>query len=185
MSVAFDVPVAYFLVPPPRATCPGRLADTGRPTGDLYGALLGRADQLLDLDQRLRQVDIASPEATPGPLRAMFGLTRGALTWSEHYPVWRQECLRQLAADHGAALRSMARFMSELADELSETAREAALADLAVQARRRSRQGGSNAFRRGDSARDADHAGYHDLFAGIDCGHPGNDLKARLLVVRD
>lgn len=127
LSVGLDVPIAYFFLPP-AAGGTEPLADTGRPTVELYGALLGRPAQLLDLDERLREVDLAVPEATPEVLRSLFGITRGARTWPEHYRVWRDDRLYQLSQDHGAALHGVARFVSELADELTDVGREAALA---------------------------------------------------------
>ncbi len=127
LSVGLDVPIAYFFLPPAaRGTEP--LADTGRPTVELYGALLGRPAQLMDLDERLREVDVAAPEATPQLLRSLFGITGGAAAWPDHYRVWRDDRLDQLSRDHGAALRTLARFVANLADELTEVAREAALA---------------------------------------------------------
>lgn len=129
LSVGFDVPIAYFFLPP-AARGAEPLADTGRPTVELYGALLGRPAQLVDLDERLREVDVAAPEATPQLLRSLFGITRGARSWPEHYRVWRDDRLHQLSQDHGAALRRVARFVGDLADELTDVAREAALASV-------------------------------------------------------
>ncbi len=135
LSVGFDVPIAYFFLPP--ASRGGEpLADTGRPTVELYGALLGRPAQLVDLDERLREVDVATPETTPQLLRSLFGITRGAPSWPEHYRVWRDDRLHQLSRDHGAALRSVARVVTDLADELTDVAREAALANAEAGATR-------------------------------------------------
>src|SRR5437764_120070 len=45
LSVVFNVPITYFLIPSP-SDQDVALADTGRPVADLYRALLGTDDQL-------------------------------------------------------------------------------------------------------------------------------------------
>src|ERR1035441_10551350 len=49
LSVLFDVPIAYFFLPPPGSSTT-ELADTGRPVAELYAALLGEEWQLGPLD---------------------------------------------------------------------------------------------------------------------------------------
>ena len=61
LSVAFDVPIAYFFVPPP-GTGFGLLTDTRRPVAELYMALLGKDHQLPPLDDRLAEIKITNPE---------------------------------------------------------------------------------------------------------------------------
>src|SRR3954447_21130785 len=55
LSVVFDVPITYFFIPPP-GTGLTELADTGRPVGELYRALLGTDDQLDAIDARLAEI---------------------------------------------------------------------------------------------------------------------------------
>jgi transcriptional regulator with XRE-family HTH domain len=49
LSVVFDVPIAYFFIPPP-GTGMGELADTRRPIAELWRSLLGTGDQLDAID---------------------------------------------------------------------------------------------------------------------------------------
>ena len=127
LSVGLDVPIAYFFLPPAaRGTEP--LADTGRPTVELYGALLGRPRQLQVLDERLGEVDVAAPQATSSMLGALFGITGGARTWPEHYRLWREDRLRQLSRDYARPLRELSAFLAGLARELADVSVEASLA---------------------------------------------------------
>lgn len=115
LSVVFEVPIAYFFVPPPHRTGPTRLADTGRSVAELCGAVLGRPHQVLVLDERLAQVDIVATEHTATVLGALFGITGGANTWPEHYRVWREDRLRQLSRDYPQPLRELSGFLGLLA----------------------------------------------------------------------
>src|SRR5947209_14660457 len=49
LSVVFNVPIAYFFIPPP-GTGLGELADTRRPIAELWRSLLGTDDQLDAID---------------------------------------------------------------------------------------------------------------------------------------
>ena len=52
LSMVFDVPIAYFFIPPP-GTGFGLLADTGRPVTELYANLLGQEHQLATVRRAL------------------------------------------------------------------------------------------------------------------------------------
>jgi len=134
LSMAFDVPIAYFFLPPPAGEVPDVLADTGRPTVTLYGAFLGHSRQMGPLDERLREVDVAPRGDTGRVLAALFGFTHGARTWPEHYREWREDRLHQLAEDHGASLRAAAGFIARLAQELTDAGGAGALAHVEAQA---------------------------------------------------
>ena len=58
----FDVPIAYFFVPPPGSEH-AQLADTGRPAVELYAAVLGHKRQLASLDERLAEMGVKKPDA--------------------------------------------------------------------------------------------------------------------------
>ena len=72
LSVLFDVPIAYFFLPPP-GTSTSQLADTGQPVTELYAALLGEEWQLAPLDERLAEIGLKNPEEADQALVAIFG----------------------------------------------------------------------------------------------------------------
>ena len=79
LSVVFDVPIAYFFLPP--ATGPYKeLADTHRPVTELYRALLGTDQQLDVLDDRLSEIQLEHPEAVDESLAAIAEPERAVAT---------------------------------------------------------------------------------------------------------
>jgi transcriptional regulator with XRE-family HTH domain len=120
LSVVFDVPMAYFFLPPPQGAVAGRLAGTGHGLHALYVSFLGRADQLDALDDRLAAVDIGAPDlASPGPhLASLFGVAAGDGTWQEHYRAWRDKGLGRLQSTHGERLGEAAHVLAGFAKEL-------------------------------------------------------------------
>ena len=72
LSVVFDVPIAYFFIPPP-GTKGVELADTRRPVAELYRAMLGTEAQLAAIDERLSEIKIDDPGASDEVLTAIFG----------------------------------------------------------------------------------------------------------------
>ena len=75
LSVLFDVPIAYFFVPPPGSER-GQLADTGRLVTELYAAVLGHERQLAPVDERLAEIGIKNPEEADMALVAILGPRR-------------------------------------------------------------------------------------------------------------
>src|SRR3954453_18113059 len=61
LSIVFDVPIAYFFVPPP-GTGLTELADSRRPVAELWRALLGTDTQLDAVDARLAEIKISDPD---------------------------------------------------------------------------------------------------------------------------
>ena len=120
LSVVFDVPIAYFFLPPPQGAVDGRLAGTNQALHDLYVSFLGRADQLDALDDRLAGVDIGGPdEGGPGSvLRSLFGASAGGGTWQTHYRAWRDQGLGRLQSTHGDRLAEAAHLLAAFAREL-------------------------------------------------------------------
>lgn len=120
LSVVFDVPMAYFFLPPPHGAVAGRLAGTGHGLHALYVSFLGRADQLDALDDRLAAVDIGAPDlASPGSLlRSLFGVAADDGTWQEHYRAWRDQGLGRLQSTHSERLGEAAHVLAGFAREL-------------------------------------------------------------------
>jgi transcriptional regulator with XRE-family HTH domain len=116
LSVVFDVPIAYFFIPPPSTE--RVLADTGRPLWQLYLAFLGRLEQLEALDERLAEVDFAGQDDTEQMLGALFGVTDGARGWLEHYRSWRRDRLDRLGGEWGDGLAEALGVLSNFAREI-------------------------------------------------------------------
>lgn len=128
-SVVFGVPIAYFFVPPPDGELDAQvIAGTRRHVVDLYAAFLGRPRDLGMLDERLRQVCIGDPDDVVGMLRAILGMTGGALTWNGQYRNWRADRLNQWGAEHGRRLEEIATFIDQLGEAIRVAAPEVFLA---------------------------------------------------------
>jgi transcriptional regulator with XRE-family HTH domain len=117
-SVVFDVPIAYFFVPPP-GTGLTVLADTERPVAELYAALLGSEHQLEPLDERLAEIRINNPEQTDPVLAAVFGgPEEGAQNWHESFRTWRRKRLQEVEREYGDRLDEVAAFLKEFATKV-------------------------------------------------------------------
>jgi transcriptional regulator with XRE-family HTH domain len=118
LSVVFDVPIAYFFVPPP-GTGMNVLADTNRPVTELYAALLGQEWQLGPLDERLAEIRINNPDETDPVLAAVFGgPEEGAQNWHESFRTWRKKRLREIEREYGDRLDEVAGFLKEFASKV-------------------------------------------------------------------
>lgn len=89
LALVFEVPI-FSLFLPPIATGRGVLVSNGRPTAELYRAVLGAEDQLDDINERLQRLTIENP-AGPGHL----------VTGREHYRTWRSRCLEAIMEGYG------------------------------------------------------------------------------------
>ena len=114
LSVVFDVPIAYFFLPPPD-TDREELSDTRRPVTELYAALLGRDSQLAEFDERLAEINVTNPEQVDEVLIALFGVEGAANNWHEHFRTWRKKRLAELAKTYGDRLDDVAEFLAEFA----------------------------------------------------------------------
>jgi transcriptional regulator with XRE-family HTH domain len=114
LSVVFDVPITYFFIPPP-GTGLAELADTRRPVGELYRALLGTDDQLDAVDARLAEIKLENPEAADEILSAIFGPGGAARNWHDHFRTWRKKRLREIEVEYGDQLDEVAEFLAEFA----------------------------------------------------------------------
>jgi transcriptional regulator with XRE-family HTH domain len=116
-SVVFDVPIAYFFVPPP-GTGFELLADTGRPVSELYAALLGQESQLAPLDDRLAEIQIGNPEESDATLAAIFGAEGASRNWHESFRTWRKKRLAEIERGYGDRLDEVALFLKEFATKI-------------------------------------------------------------------
>lgn len=117
LSEVFGVPIAYFFLPPPRAWVAGRvLGHSGSPVIRLFGAFLGRAEEVGPLDDRLAEVDVGR-ESSQEVLEQLVGVV-GPAGWVEDYRVWRQERAEELVGrwgqDFTEALSALSRFAGQV-----------------------------------------------------------------------
>jgi transcriptional regulator with XRE-family HTH domain len=118
LSVVFDVPIAYFFIPPPGMGL-AVLADSGRPVSELYAALLGKERQLAPLDERLAEIRINNPDETDPTLAAIFGGPEaGARNWHDSFRTWRKKRLREVEREYGDRLDEVAAFLKEFATKI-------------------------------------------------------------------
>lgn len=117
LSVVFDVPIAYFFIPPP-GTGAAELADTRRPVAELWRSLLGTDAQLDAVDARLAEIKIENPEAADEVLVAIFGPENAATNWQKHFRTWRKERLREIEVEYGDRLDEVAEFLVDFASKV-------------------------------------------------------------------
>ncbi len=114
LSVVFDVPIAYFFIPPPD-TGMGELADTRRPIAELWRSLLGTDDQLDAVDARLAEIKIDNPDEADDVLAAIFGPEGAVRNWHPHFRTWRKRQLREIEVHYGDQLDEVADFLADFA----------------------------------------------------------------------
>lgn len=117
LSTVFDVPIAYFFIPPP-GTGLTELADTRRPVAELWRALLGTDTQLDAVDARLAEIKIDDPDASDQVLAAIFGPDNAANNWHQHFRTWRKQRLREIEVEYGDRLDEVAEFLAEFATKV-------------------------------------------------------------------
>jgi transcriptional regulator with XRE-family HTH domain len=117
LSVVFDVPIAYFFIPPP-GTGLEQLSDTRRPVAELYRALLGQEHQLAPLDERLAEIWVSNPEESDRLHAAIFGAEGAAKNWHQHFRTWRKRRLQLLEREYGDRLDEVADFLAEFAEKI-------------------------------------------------------------------
>jgi transcriptional regulator with XRE-family HTH domain len=115
LAVVFNVPIAYFFLPPPDAGAQV-LADAQRPVSELYAWLLGKEWQLPLMDERLAEINVTNPEEVDDLLVALYGGGDEAVrNWHEHFRTWRKKRLAVLAKNYGDRLDDVAEFLAEFA----------------------------------------------------------------------
>ena len=107
-SLAFDLPVVWFLLPPPGAD-DYELAAAGRSVQVLATLLLGRDDQLDDIKERMQELRQADPESA-GEVLAEAGGFPPELSW-EHFQRSREEALFALVEEETSEIE---RLMGDL-----------------------------------------------------------------------
>jgi transcriptional regulator with XRE-family HTH domain len=117
LSHVFDVPIAYFFIPPPGAGN-AELADTRRPVAELWRSLLGTDSQLDAVDARLAEIKINDPDASDQVLAAIFGPENAATNWHTHFRTWRKRRLREIEVEYGDRLDEVAEFLAEFASKI-------------------------------------------------------------------
>src|SRR5918996_4066630 len=117
LSVVFDVPIAYFFIPPP-GTGMGELADTRRPIAELWRSLLGTDDQLDAVDARLAEIKIDNPDEADEVLAAIFGPEQAVQNWHPHFRTWRKRRLREIELEYGDRLDEVADFLADFAAKI-------------------------------------------------------------------
>jgi transcriptional regulator with XRE-family HTH domain len=119
LSVVFGVPIMYFFLPPPTDEREDRyLADTERPVGELYTAVLGEEHQLNEVDERLAEIGLNNPEEANETAAAIWGADWAARNWSQHFRTWRKKRLSVLAREYGDRLDEVAEFLGEFATQV-------------------------------------------------------------------
>ncbi len=118
-SVVFEVPIAYFFLPPPDAV-DARLADTAAPAVALYSALLGDSVTLEAVDERLEQLGLNVPQELDPIMAAVLGAPADVayLNWHDHFRTWRKNRIALLAREYGDALDDLAEVLADFAAKI-------------------------------------------------------------------
>ncbi len=95
-AMVFNLPVLYFLLPPPGDR--RRMQGTSAQVNELYMWLLGREGQVEPVYERLRQLGITDPTAAEETVEKITGITSPARRWS--YRDRRKELLLAILAEH-------------------------------------------------------------------------------------
>ena len=95
-AMVFDLPVLWFLLPPPGEHRVMR--STTRPVDELYRWLLGEPRQLEPMYERLRQLGISDPTVAEETVERITGVSAAAKQWS--YRERRKELLLAILDEH-------------------------------------------------------------------------------------
>ena len=95
-AMVFDLPIVWFLLPPPGDHRVMR--STTRPVDELYAWLLGQPQQLEPVYERLRQLGITDPTAAEATVEMITGIPSSARQWS--YRERRKELVLALLDEH-------------------------------------------------------------------------------------
>jgi transcriptional regulator with XRE-family HTH domain len=117
LSVVFDVPIAYFFLPPP-GSMGTPLADTGAIAVTLYGAILGDGKQLEAVDERLAQLGLNVPTDLDPVMAMILGGNPASLNWHDHFRTWRKNRIALLAGEYGDQLDEVADFLADFAAKI-------------------------------------------------------------------
>jgi transcriptional regulator with XRE-family HTH domain len=115
-SLVFDLPIVWFFLPPPGEH--RLMHNTTRPVDELYAHLLGRADQLAPLYDRLRQLGIDEPTDTQRTVEKITGQPSSARQWS--YQERRKDLVLAMLDDHADRLDKAADELGAFFDHLRQ-----------------------------------------------------------------
>lgn len=117
LAVVFDVPIAYFFLPPP-ATMGSPLADTDAPAVTLYTAILGDSDQLGVIDERLEQLGLNVPADLDPVMATILDGDPARGNWHDHFRTWRKNRIALLAREYGDRLDDLADVLADFASQI-------------------------------------------------------------------
>ena len=113
-AMVFDLPIMWFLLPPPKDH--RLMRATTRPVDELYMYLLGRPEQLGPIYDRLRQIGVTDPTEAEEIVERLTGRPAVSREWS--YRDRRKELLLALLDDHAdeldAAVDELGRWVDHL-----------------------------------------------------------------------
>lgn len=115
-ACAFDLPLLWFLLPPPEDD--RRLQGTSDHVHELYTLVLGRTDQLDELYQRFRELGMDEPAAHDTEVAAIFGVPT-ARTLAD-YRHRRKQLLRALLDDYADKVDASADELGLFFDHLRQ-----------------------------------------------------------------
>jgi len=115
-AMVFDLPILWFLLPPPGDHRVMR--STTRPVDELYAWLLGEPRQLEPVYERLRQLGIADPTSAEQTVEKITGITSPAKQWS--YRERRKELLLALLDEHADSLDTAVEELGRMVDHLRQ-----------------------------------------------------------------
>jgi hypothetical protein len=113
-SLVFDLPMIWFLLPPPGDK--RLIRGTGRPVRELYAHLLGVPHQLDALHDKLRRLGIADPGEMDAMFERLSGQPTSAAQWSyrERRKAMLLALLDQYADDFDTAVEDLGRIVDHL-----------------------------------------------------------------------
>jgi hypothetical protein len=126
-ACAFDLPLIWFLLPPPDDT--RRLQATSDRVNELYTLTLGREDQLEDLYARFRELGMREPDADDERWAAVHGTPSPAAL--RDYRHRRKEMLLALLAAHADGVDEAAEEIGAFFDHLRQVGIRGLLAEHA------------------------------------------------------
>jgi transcriptional regulator with XRE-family HTH domain len=115
-AMVFDLPILWFLLPPPGDH--RLMRATTRPVDELYVWLLGRPEQLEPLYERLRQLGIADPTTAQETVEKITGVSSTARQWS--YQERRKELLLALLDQHADNFDKNIEELGQIVDHLRQ-----------------------------------------------------------------
>ncbi|MEE8407100.1 MAG: helix-turn-helix transcriptional regulator [Acidimicrobiia bacterium] len=115
-AMVFDLPMLWFLLPPPGDHRVMRA--TTRPVDELYVWLLGQPQQLEPVYERLRQLGVADPTTAEETVEKITGVSSTARQWS--YRERRKELLLALLDEHADNFDKNIEELGQMIDHLRQ-----------------------------------------------------------------